>query len=140
MSARARVFEFAVDLDAGWDASSDRGGSPLAGAEREEWTPEHLVLAGLARCVLTSLAFHARRAEIALTPRAHAAGTVTRRESDGRFAFVEIVVDADVELEPAPTGAALDDLLAKAQRDCFVGASLAVTPTYRWTVNGRPVG
>ena len=48
--------------------------------------------------------------------------------------------DADVELEPGPTGAALDDLLAKAQRDCFVGASLAVTPTYRWTVNGRPVG
>jgi organic hydroperoxide reductase OsmC/OhrA len=140
MASRPRVFEFAVDLDPSWDVIGDRGGSPLHGAEREEWTPEHLVLAGLTRCVLTSLAFHARRAGVAVTPRARAAGTVTRRESDGRFAFVEIVVDLDVTLEPTPVDESLRGLLDKAQRDCFVGASLAIAPHYRWTVNGKEVG
>jgi organic hydroperoxide reductase OsmC/OhrA len=134
------VLEFAVDLDAAWDVTSDRGGSPLAGTERDAWTPEHLVLAGLARCVLTSLGYHAGRAELTLTARAHAEGTVTRRESDGRFAFVAIVVTGDVAMTPAPDGDALAALLAKAERDCFVGASLAVAPDYRWTVNGREIG
>ena len=31
---------------------------------------------------------------------------------------------------------ALAELLAKAERDCFVGASLTAKPSYRWTVNG----
>ena len=44
------------------------------------------------------------------------------REDDGRFAFVEIEVRLDVELTPAP--ADLEALLAKAERDCFIGASL----------------
>jgi hypothetical protein len=26
------------------------------------------------------------------------------------------------------------ELLAKAERDCFIGASLTVKPTYAWTV------
>ena len=30
-----------------------------------------------------------------------------------------------------------DDLIAKAERDCFVGASLVAKPSYRWIVNGR---
>jgi hypothetical protein len=77
---------------------------------------------------------------VAVTPRARAAGTVTRRESDGRFAFVEIVVDLDVTLEPTPVDESLRGLLDKAQRDCFVGASLAIAPHYRWTVNGKEVG
>jgi organic hydroperoxide reductase OsmC/OhrA len=140
MSARARVLEFAVDLDEEWDVHGDRGGTVLAGSEREQWTPEHLLLGGLARCVLTSLGYHARRLDVSLTPRAHASGTVTRRESDGRFAFVEISVAADVTLTPEPDGDALRGLLAKAERDCFVGASLTAAPAYRWTVNGREIG
>ena len=31
------------------------------------------------------------------------------------------------------------DLAAKAERDCFVGASLTPAPVYRWRVNGRPL-
>lgn len=139
MPVRARVFEFGVELDAAWDATGDRGGSPLAGAEREAWTPEHLVLAALSRCVLTSLAFHAGRTSLALTPTARARGTVTRREEDGRYAFVAFEVDLDVRLEPAPATDAARELLAKAERDCFVGASLTAAPTYHWTVNGREI-
>ena len=31
-------------------------------------------------------------------------------------------------------GKAVAELLAKAERDCFVGNSLTVTPVYEWTV------
>lgn len=136
MTTRARSFSYAVTIDADWNAASDRGGTPLPGSEEEAWTPEHLLLAGLGRCTLTSLRHHCGRAGVGLASRASLSGTVTRRESDGRFAFVEAEVALDVSLEPLPDADALDALLAKAERDCFVGASLAVPPTYRWTVNG----
>jgi organic hydroperoxide reductase OsmC/OhrA len=140
MSGRARVFSYEVSLDERWDVASDRGGTELPGPERESWTPEHLVLAGLSRCVLTSLAFHARRAGIEVVPRATAEGIVTRREEDGRFAFVQIVVELDALLDPVPDGETCATLVAKAERDCFVGASLTTPPAYHWTINGREIG
>lgn len=131
MSTRARVFDFAVTVDDAWDVRSERGGGPLA-ADVHHWAPEHLVLAGLARCSLTSLRYHCERAGVLLTSRASARGTVTRREEDGRFAFVEIEARFDVHFEPAP--ADLGTLLERAERDCFVGASLTASPRYVWNV------
>jgi hypothetical protein len=58
---------------------------------------------------------------------------VTRRD-DGRFAFVEITVEADVAFEPKPDDATVSDLLMKGERDCFVGASLTAPPKYDWRV------
>jgi hypothetical protein len=72
-----------------------------------------------------------------LSSSAQANGIITKRESDERYAFVEIEVELDVALEPAPDN--VRELLARAERDCFVGASLTVTPDYRWTVNGENV-
>jgi organic hydroperoxide reductase OsmC/OhrA len=134
MSSRAKSFDYAVSLDATWDARSDRGGGVLAGAEEASWTPEHLVLAGLARCTLTSLRYHCVRAGTKLTSSAAVRGTVTRRETDGRFAFVEIELTSDVSFDPKPDDETIADLLAKAERDCFVGASLIATPSYSWNV------
>jgi organic hydroperoxide reductase OsmC/OhrA len=134
MSARARTFDYAVEVDEAWDARSERGGAVLAGDDEEHWAPEHLVLAGLARCSLTSLRYHCTRAGVGLSSRASARGTVTRREDDGRFAFVEITVEADVAFEPKPDDATVSDLLMKGERDCFVGASLTARPTYDWRV------
>jgi organic hydroperoxide reductase OsmC/OhrA len=133
------VFEYAVSLDDAWTVSSDRGGEPLA-ADEEQWTPEHLLLAGLARCSLTSFRYHARRAGVQTVATAKARGVVTRREEDGRFAFVELQVEAHVALDPAPEPDAVRDLVAKGERDCFVGASLTAKPGYRWVVNGNEVG
>jgi organic hydroperoxide reductase OsmC/OhrA len=135
---RARTLPFTVTLDEAWTATSDRGGAALED-DPETWTPEHLLLAGLARCSLTSLRHHARRAgsELAATARAH--GTVTRRERDGRFAFVELTVEIGASLEPPLAGEELAAVLAKAERDCFVGASLAVAPAYRFTIDGEEI-
>ena len=134
MSARAKSFDYSVSLDETWDAWSDRGGGVIPGADEAWWTPEHLVLAGLARCTLTSLRYHCVRAGIALTSRAATRGTVTRREEDGRFAFVDVAFEGDVAFDPKPDEATAADLLAKAERDCFVGASLTARPSYSWRV------
>ncbi len=101
----------------------------------EAWTPEHLVLAALCRCTLSSLRFHAERAGVRSAGTGAADGVVTRRESDGLYAFVEVLCGLDVTLEPEPDD--VDELLALAERDCFVSSSLAVDVQYEWRVNGE---
>jgi organic hydroperoxide reductase OsmC/OhrA len=135
VATQAKTFTYAVSLDRDGTATSDEGGSPLP--NEEAWSPEHLVLAGLARCTLTSLAYHARRVTVESGGSAAASGEVTQRTTDGRYAFVRVRVDLDVTLEPAPAN--VRELLSKAERDCFVGASLTARPRYRWTVNGEEV-
>jgi uncharacterized OsmC-like protein len=125
---RARVFGYEVAYD----------GTAIATAEGtavevpESWSPEHLVLAAVLDCSLTSLRYHARREGVAVTASGEASGTVTRRERDGRFAFVEIEAHFDVHFEPAPADQGA--LLERAERDCFVGASLTAPPRYVWNV------
>jgi organic hydroperoxide reductase OsmC/OhrA len=129
----AKTFSYAVSVDRNGRAHSEEGGSPIP--EEEAWSPEHLVLAGLARCILTSLEYHAKRDQIEVSGSTEARGEVTQRDTDGRYAFVHIKVDADVTLDPKP--GAVRELVAKAERDCFVGASLTARPRYHWTVNGE---
>jgi organic hydroperoxide reductase OsmC/OhrA len=104
-----------------------------------ELTPEHLVLAGLGRCAIASLEYHAERAGVAVAAAATASGAVTRRPEDERYAFVKIECALDAQLDPAPGHDALTELLAKAERDCFVAASLRVAPSYRWRINGLAI-
>lgn len=135
MTAPARELRFAIDLLPTGELR-DENGTRLE--VPPEWTPEHLLLAALGRCSLASLRHHADRAGLAVS---HISGStralVTRRDSDGRYAVVEAQVELAVEIEPEPGTDELADLIAKAERDCFVGASLVVKPHYDWTVNGR---
>ncbi len=133
MATRAKSFSYAVSIDRNWTATSEKGGSPIP--EDQAWTPEHLVLAGLARCTLTSLRYHAGRVGIEVTGGADATGEVTVRDTDSRYAFVRLKVELDITLDPVPSS--IRELVAKAERDCFVGASLTAKPHYRWTVNGE---
>ena len=132
----AKRLEFAISLD--------RQGA-LQAEERtrlappEEWTPEHLLLAALAQCTIASLRYHAERAGRDVVADAAARGVVTKREDDGRYAFVEIECAVDVDVDPMPADET-SELLAKAERDCFIGASLSVKPRYEWRVNGEPAG
>jgi uncharacterized OsmC-like protein len=133
--SKPKEFRYAIELDAGGGLHTESGAGLVTAPE---WTPEHLVLAGLVRCSLDSLRHHAKRVEVEVTgARAGASALVTRRESDGRYAVVAANVELAVELAPEPGREALAELLAKAERDCFVGASLTAEPAYRWRVNGR---
>ena len=133
---KAKEFRYAIALDPAGRVTAD-GKAPLD--LDPAWTPEHLVLAGLVRCTAQSLRFHAERAEVDFVMSAAASARVTRPAPGERYAFVELEVELDLELEPVPNGEALHELLALAERDCFVGASLTPAPRYRWRVNGTDV-
>jgi len=130
----AKRFEYAAAIDRAGRISAE-GGPPLTLGT--EWSPEALVLAGLARCVLKSLRYHARREGRDVAGSAGASGTVAKRESDGRYAFVDAHADLEVDVDPPPIGDELAALLAKAERDCFVSASLTTATTFAWRVNGE---
>jgi uncharacterized OsmC-like protein len=132
MAAKAKEFRYAIDLDEGGSLRAEDG---TRLDEDPAWSPEHLLLAALVRCSLKSLGYHARRAHIEVAD-AHgsARALFAQRESDDRYAAVECEVDLAVRLTPQPGEGELAELLAKAERDCFIGASLTVKPTYRWTV------
>jgi hypothetical protein len=134
--APARQFTYSAAVDREGRLLAE-GGAPLEPSDA--WSPEHLVLAGLMRCTLKSLAFHAERVSVRMNGSAGADAIVTKRDSDGRYAFVEVECGLDVELEPVPEGDGLVELLALAERDCFVGASLTASPRYEWRVNGEVV-
>ena len=68
---------------------------------------------------------------------AEADGVVTRRDADGRFAFVETRVALDIQVEPELESEELAKLLGSAEYGCFIGASLTAKPTYEWRVNGE---
>ena len=133
---KPKRFEYAVEVDR--DETMRADGTAPASLD-SEWSPDHLLLAALVRCVLMSLEHHAHKAGIETAGSGSARGIVTRRETDGRYAFVEIEVGLDVELDPLPEAAALGELLDLAERDCFVGASLTAPPRYEWRVNGEVV-
>ena len=129
-------FEYAASLGADGRLLAE-GADPIDPGPA--WTPEHLLLAGLMRCTLKSLRFHADRRGVSATGGATAEGLVTRREEDGRFALVSVECGLDVRLEPPPEAEGLRKLLDLAERDCFVGVSLTAKPRYEWRVNGEVV-
>jgi uncharacterized OsmC-like protein len=137
MPTRPKVHEFDVAVDRDGTASSGLGGTQIS--RDDAWWAEHLVLAGLVRCTLTSLAHAARRAELDVTAEGRAHGTVTKRRADGLYGFVEIESSFDVDVSPAPERAALVELLERTERGCFVANSLTTRPSYRWTVNGEAI-
>jgi len=131
---RPKFLDYSVELDRRYRVSADGGDSQQL---PKDFAPEHLVLAGLVRCTLTSLAYHAHRAGIKVASSSAAAtGRVTRRATDGRYAFVELECRLEVELDPAPDAETQHAVLGKAERDCFVGASRVAPVQYSWRVNG----
>jgi len=134
---KAKELGFGVDLTPGGELMDENGVSLDVPAE---WSAEHLLLAALARCSVESLRYHARRLGVAVSSTSASTRTlVTKRETDHRYALVDTEVELAVRLESEPEHEALAELLASAERDCFVGSSLTAEPRYRWTVNGRTI-
>ena len=134
VAVTSKRFELTASVDA--EGSMRAEGAETALTMPPGWNPDHMVLAALVQCSLTSLRYHAGRAGLTAAGGGVAHGTVERRPDDGRYALVAATVALDVTLDPPPSEEALDALLAKAERDCFVGASLRARPAYVWTVGG----
>ena len=133
MTIRAKHFEYWITLDQG-GLSAD--GQPI---ELSDATAEHLLLAGLARCSISSLTYFARQRDVEVRASAYASGTVTRRDEDDRYGFVNIECKMEVELDGELPDDDLRGLLQSAEWGCFVGASLRPSPRYKWRVNGKDV-
>jgi len=138
MTATAdKVLDYSIHLDRRYRVAADGGDYEQL---PRDFAPEHLALAGLARCTLASLAYHAHRAGMKVaTSSASVSGKVTKRRTDGRYAFVELDCTLDIELSPEPDAETRQAVLSKAERDCFVGASFTAPVTYTWRLNGRDV-
>jgi hypothetical protein len=134
-AVKPKVLTYAVAVDSAGRLSAE--GEPGAVELGDHWTPDHLLLASVVRCAIASLEFHARHKDVGVVARGTARGVVTIPDGEQRFRFVEIDVELDVELEPLPEPLALEHLLDRAERDCFVGASLISKPTYHWHVPAR---
>jgi organic hydroperoxide reductase OsmC/OhrA len=130
VAVTAKTFEYAVEVDGAGRMTIPGGGQFVP---PEGWSADHLLLAALVRCSIDSFAYHARRAGHTVAATGSAQGTITKTADDGRYRFVSIAVRVDAQLTPraAETG----ELVAKAERDCFVGASLTVKPEYAWHVS-----
>ena len=89
MPVRAKRFEYAIAIDRAGRLTAEGEG---AIDPHDVWTADHLLLAALARCTIHSLRYHAERAGVDMVASAEASGTVTKREEDGRYAFVEVDV------------------------------------------------
>ena len=130
MAVTAKTFEYAVEVDGAGRMTIPGGGQLVP---PEGWSADHLLLAALVRCSLDSLAHHARRAGHEVTSSGSAQGTITRQGDDNRYRFVSIDVQIEAQLEPRTNET--DDLIAKAERDCFISASLTIKPEYTWRVS-----
>lgn len=130
MAVVAKTFEYAVELDGAGRMTIPGGGQFVP---PEGWSADHLLLAALVRCSIDSFAYHARRAGHEVTASGSAHGQITKSGDDDRYRFVSIDVRIDAQLTPRTNE--VDDLIVKAQRDCFVGASLTVQPEYEWHVS-----
>jgi organic hydroperoxide reductase OsmC/OhrA len=133
VALRAKHFEYWITLDEGGKLSADGRPTDLG----EEVGAEHLLLAALARCSLSSLAYFARQKGVEAHGSAFASGTVTLRGEDDRYAFTEIECRIEVKLDGELRDTDLKQLLESAEWGCFVGASLRPAPRYKWRVNGR---
>lgn len=127
-------FEYAVSVTSRGHALAENG-SP---APRDlTWSPEHLLLESLIRCSIQSLTFHADRAGIAVSATGDARGVVERPKGEKRMRLAEIRCDLAVTFEPLPELETVEQLLADAEHDCFVGATLNAAINYGWQVNGE---
>ena len=121
MRSRSTTRSRSTRLDDGWTAAAGClrvRTRPVVDAEAPPPRRPRAVLADEPALPLRARGRHAHGA------RDRSRGTATRREEDGRFAFVLVTVEGDVAFEPKPDDGTVASLLAKAERDCFIGRSL----------------
>ena len=123
-------------------AAVDHSGRLFADAEHAltldaAWSPEHLLLAAVARRVIASLGH--RAAERGIEARGRATASADLGTPGAAPSLDAVRVGIDVEVVPEPDAALLAALLGSAERDTCWALPLARPVQFGWRVNGREV-
>jgi organic hydroperoxide reductase OsmC/OhrA len=95
------------------------------GGIEDVWSPEELLVAATASCYAVTLIAIAERAEIPLyTLRVSGTGHLSKRD-DGRFGFVAIELDAEIETNAVSVRAA-ESAAERAEKVCLVSQALDI--------------
>ena len=130
----SKSFGYIVSVDE--DGTSRAEERSLAGLDLT-WSPEHLLLESLLRCSIQSLRFHADRTNVAVDVSGVAEATVKRPAGEPRMRIVDVTCRFDVALGSQCPSEEVEQLLADAEHDCFVGATLKPATSYEWRVDGE---
>jgi organic hydroperoxide reductase OsmC/OhrA len=136
--------QYEYQVDVGWKAEKT-GTATSAGLPDLEvatppdfnghegiWAPEHLFVASVASCIMTTFLAIAETSRLSFKSYASSAtGTLERVGKGYRFTKVEVTVNLVVEDESIVSRA--EKLLEKAEQNCFISASVEaeveLTPT-----------
>jgi peroxiredoxin-like protein len=100
------------------------GAPPEFGGEPRMWSPEHLFVASVASCFLTTFVAIAERSQLeVLSAEIEASGHLERGE-DRRYSFTEIVLRPRVTLTRERDRERATRLLAKSEEHCLVTRSI----------------
>jgi len=145
-NSRTFTYDVALTFEGGRASRATAGARPAIGVAPPEdfefgdataWSPEHLFLASLSSCTLLAFLAHAANAEIdVVSYTADVSGTITRRLSDGRYAFVEIRLQPHVVVAAGQVEAA-EAITSKAERDCFISAGTTAEIVVSWDIRER---
>ena len=145
-ASRTFTYDVALTWDGGRASTATAGDRPAVHVAPPEdfpygdaasWSPEHLFLASLSSCTLLAFLAHAANGEIEVVSyTADVAGTITRRRLDGRYAFVEVVLEPRVVVGAGQAEAARA-LTSKAERDCFISAGTTADIDVQWDITER---
>jgi len=146
MTLQTRVFRYETELE--WQgarrAEVRAPGRPalhvtppegFPGSDIGHWNPENLFMAALQSCTMLSFLAHcAHNGVEVISYHSTAAGELTRRDDNLRYAFREIGMIVSVTVAGGHHGLA-QSLTAKAERDCFISASTNAEIEVAWRIN-----
>ena len=102
------------------------------------WSPEDLLVGSVASCFVVTLVAVAERRSIPLRGlEVDASGRVTQRD-DGRFGFIEVVLEVSLSTDPGFEGEVAGAAEA-AERSCLVAASLDFPVRFELHVRTAPL-
>lgn len=134
--------QYQYSVDVGWNAEK-KGTAASAGLPNLEvatppdfnghdgiWAPEHLFVASVASCVMTTFLAVAEASRVSFKSYSSSAtGTLERVDKGYKFTGVEVSVDLVVEDESTVSRA--EKLLEKAEQNCFISASVEAEVTLK---------
>src|SRR3954452_5444931 len=145
-NSRTFTYDVALTFEGGRASRATAGARPAIGVAPPEdfefgdataWSPEHLFLASLSSCTMLAFLAHAANAEIdVVSYTADVSGTITRRLSDGRYAFVEIRLEPHVVVGAGQVDDA-EAITSKAERDCFSSPGTPADSVGSWGLAAR---